>query len=255
LPARAVGAFLFLLLLLPPSGWGAIRSDGTDTQHLAGPAGGSPGSGAVTLLQWHKLNVDHKAAKLLFQYHNNAHGGSAHAIILYTQPDGRTLDVSTFVDVVPHQTAAGAQSIAVNTWYFYALVRDRSTIRLYVGSEGSDVGLVATLTDSRLQAQSTAWRWTATGTSTAGYSADASIERLKVYNAALSLAQIEAERCNRTPSSRARLWSYNEFTMAGSYDGQDGASPWRFTAQGGGNFSTVAGPSPRCAGAAPPSRP
>jgi Concanavalin A-like lectin/glucanases superfamily len=246
---------LLLVLLLPLSVWGAIRQDGTDTQHLAGPAGGSPGSGAVTLLQWHMLNATPNAAKLLFQYHNNAHGGSAHAIIVYTQADGTTVNVSTLVNLAPQQTAASVHSAAAGTWYFFGVVRNRSTIQLYVGSEGSAVGLVATLTDPRLQAQSTAWRWTATGTSTAGYSADASIERLKVYNAALDRSRIEAERCSRTPASRVGLWSYNEFVMAGSYVGQDGVSPWVFTTQGGGNFSTVAGPHPSCAGVAAPSSP
>jgi hypothetical protein len=246
---------LLLVLLLPLSVASAIRQDGTDTQHLAGPAAGSPGSGAVSLLQWHMLNVNAHAAKLLFQYHNNAHGGSAHAIIVYTQADGTTVNVSTFLDRAPQQTAVGVHSATVGTWYFYGIVRNRSTIHLYLGSEAGAVSLAATLTDARLQAQSTAWRWTATGTSTAGYSVDASIERLKVYNAALDRAQIEAERCSRAPASRTRLWSYNEFTMAGSYAGQDGASPWTFTTQGGGNFSTVAGPNPSCTGAAAPGRP
>jgi hypothetical protein len=140
------------------------------------------------------LNVNHNAAKLLFQYHNNVHGGSAHAIILYTQSDGTTVNFSTFFNLAPQQTATNVQSVAVGTWYFYGIVRNRSTVQLYVGSEGSAVSLVATLSDSSLQPQSMAWRWTATGTSAAGYSADASIERLKVYNAALTLAQIEAER-------------------------------------------------------------
>jgi Concanavalin A-like lectin/glucanases superfamily len=246
---------LLLVLLLPLPVGSAIRQDGTDTQHLAGPAGGSPDSGAVTLLQWHVLNVNPNAAKVLFRYHNNAHGGSRHAIVVYTQADGTSVNVSTLFNIVPQQTAAGVHSATVGTWYFYGVVRNRSTIQFYVGSEVSAVGLVATLTDSRLQAQSAAWRWTATGTSTAGYSADASIERLKVYNTALNLSQIEAERCSRTPASRTRLWSYNEFTLAGAYAGQDGASPWVFTTQGGGNFSTVAGPQPSCAGVAPSSRP
>jgi hypothetical protein len=255
-PRSVVGVSgLLLLLLLPLPVSSAIRQDGTDTQHLAGPAGGSPGSGAVTLLQWHVLNVNPHAAKLLFQYHNNADGGSAHAIVVYTQADGTTVNVSTLVNLVPQQTATGVHSTAVGTWYFYAIVRNRSTIRLYVGSEASAVSLVATLTDSRLQAQSTAWRWTATGTSTAGYSADASIERLKVYSAALDGTQIETERCSLTPASRVRLWSYNELTTAGSYVGQDGARPWVFTTQGGGNFSTVAGPRPSCAGAGRPRQP
>jgi hypothetical protein len=55
--------------VLPATAHAAIRSDGTNMQHLAAPANDSPVSGTVTILQWDVLNVDHNAAKLLFQFH------------------------------------------------------------------------------------------------------------------------------------------------------------------------------------------
>jgi hypothetical protein len=250
-----VGAFLILLVAgmaaVPPPAIAAVRQDGTSTQHLAGPAGGSPRSGAITITQWHKLNVDATNFKVLFQYHNNR-APSVDAITLVTEADGTTLDVITIIAGSVSKTAAAVQSIAVGTWYFYAITRNGSTIRLYIGSESSPARLVATLTDARLAVQDIVWRWTATGSSTATLSADASIEQFKIYNAELTQSQIDAERTSLSPSSTTRLWSYNPFTTAGLYSGADGSNPMTFTTQGGGNFSTVSGPAPAAVGATEP---
>jgi hypothetical protein len=240
--SRLLAALLALALVVAP-GHAAIRSDGTDTQHLAGPYLSAVARGAVTIMQWHKLNADANTRKILFNYHNNHDGGTFHNIILWTQGDGTTADLITVVGT-PSRFQTGVQSITVGTWYHYAIVRNGSTIRLYVGSETAASTLITTLEDSRLAPQTSVWRFTATGSSGSGLSADASIERFKLYNAALTLAEINAERTSLGPSSTTNLWSYNPFTAAGSYGGTDGSNPMTFTEQGGANFSTVSGPSP-----------
>lgn len=238
---RCLLALLVPLISAAPA-HAAIRSDGTSTQHLAGPHGSSPSSGAVTLMQWHKLNVDHNAQKVLLNLHNNGDGGTFHNIMLLTQSDGTTLDFVTFVSGSASSSRASVQSITVGTWYHYAIVRSGSSIKLYTGSESSPSTLVATLRDRSLASQSSVWRWTATGNSASGFSADASIERFKMYNAELSESQINAERASPEPSNRTRLWTYNPFTTAGSYGADHGSNRWTFSEQGGTNFSTVSGP-------------
>ena len=245
--ARLIAALLALALFVAP-GHAAIRSDGTDTQHLASllsSPGNFPASGAVTIMQWHKLNVDHDARKVLFAYHdNNSAGDGYDAIIFLTQANGTTLDINTYNDGVIGQTSAAVQTITVNTWYHYALVRNGATITLYIGSETTASMLVATVTDSTLEAQGIHWRFTATGTSAAGASADASIERVKVFAGELTLAQINNERAILAPGGTSGLRSYNPLTTAGSYGASSGSSQVTFSEQGGSNFSTVSGPSP-----------
>ncbi len=223
----------------------AIRSDGTSTQHLAAPSNSSPTTGAVTMTQWHKLNVDHNAIKILFQYHNNSNGGTSHIIAANVQSDGTTVDFGTAIGGVPSQTETAVQSITTGTWYFYAIIRNGSSVKFYIGSESADATEVANLTDSSLQAQGDYWRWTAMGSSTPTLSADAAIERYKLYNRELTLGEINAERTSLGPSSTTNLWTSNPFTTAGVYtDDGLGSNGWTFSEQGGTGFSTVTGPSP-----------
>jgi len=241
---------VLLLLALAPAAESAIRQDGTDTQHLAGPNVSSPdltdNGGDVTLMQWHKLNVDHNAIKILFQYHNNGDGGTFHSILFAVSADGTTADFITAIDGVPSQSATAIQSISVGAWYYYVITRSGTSIKFYIGSETTPVSIVATLTDAALQAQSSAWRWTATGNSTATLSADASIERFKLYSRELTLGDIDTERATLPPVSEANLWTYNPFAADGDLGAgtPSGSDPWIFSEQGASNFSTVAGPAP-----------
>ena len=244
----SIVTLLVALLPAPPLVPAAVRQEGLDTQHLAGPAVSSPMSGDVTLLQWHRLNVGHNARKILMNWHNNNDGGHFHQILIAVEADGTTLGIASVIDGVPSQIARGVQSMTIGTWYYYAIARSGSTIELYVGSESSDVARAAALKDRKLTPQTNVWRWTAMGSSTATFSADTSIAQFRLYNRRLNPAQMDAERCSATPVSTRSLWTSNPFATAGSYGADAGFQHWLFREQGASNFSTVADPSPSCGG-------
>lgn len=237
----------------------AVRSDGTSTQHLATNADGSrPASGPVTLCWWHQYRVNPAATKIFAFYHNNAvdSGGGAsdsHGIMISTD-DGSNLDIHTILNAVPQQSAIDVwvPTVGNNLFDFWAIVRDGSSVKWYIGTEFThEVFLAASLTDANLMEQHINWRLTITGNSAVNVSPDAAVAWYRMWGAALTLEELQAERrggspnsgiANNFPTRTADLFSFNPLVQSGQYGAVSGSSQTTFTQQGGSGFNTVTGP-------------
>lgn len=165
-----------------------------------------PTGTAYTMLCWGKLVVDINNFAIFFAVRN-----ASRTIWVETAADGTTLEMSTAGTTSGAGDISGLRTLALNTWYRFALVINGTSQLLYHGAATG--ALTASAPTTAPPDQFTPTAIDIGGDANAAF-LNGEVAAFKMFNAALTATEVAAELAQFNPVRRTSLLRYHPFFTA-----------------------------------------